>query len=125
MHRGPQNGAWSGCSGLPQIGQLLSDRFGISTGHGNGGIGPQPDRAANLARQRLGPLGFSFEHLNHGRMCGQAQCARPLGRGPSQQRARFERSTILRQLDERRALARPHDLDEAEAVYGRALERLR
>jgi hypothetical protein len=58
-------------------------------------------------------------------MGNEALRAGRLERRASQQRPGFERRTILRQLNERRAGAGPHELDKAEAVHGSPLERLR
>jgi len=125
LHPRLQKGAWSGASGLPHNGQVESGFFGISTGHGQRGVGSQADGAANLTRNRVEPVGLCLKGGDDSRMGDDALGTSAFESHAAKQGTSFEWRAILSLLDERRALPRTDDLNEAEAVDRRSLERLR
>src|SRR5206468_12586672 len=66
-----------------------------------------------------------LEGGDHGRVGDEALRSGRLESRSPQQRPRFEVSAILRELEKRRAVTRPDDLNEPEAVDRGPLERLR
>ena len=97
-----QKGAYSGTSGLLQIGHFLgwSGFLGIPTRHGKSRVGPQPDAAAQLATERVEPRTVVLQHGDHCRVSDDALRAWRLGTRPPKQGSSLEQRAVMRQLDQ-------------------------
>ena len=119
-----QKGANCGVSGLRHTGHFLA-WLDMAARDGELGIGAQGDCSAALPREGREPFRLALKHADDTGMGGQRGRAGGLERGAAEEGSCFEGRSLARQLDQRRAAARPDDLDEAEAVDRGPLEGLR